>query len=106
MPVDAHMLIALSAPRPVFITGGTTDQWSDPKGEFLAEVAASPVYQLLVGTGFLVVGPKVIGATELPPVDTTLAAGDLAWHYHTGGHMLTVDEWKAFLVFMDRYFKN
>ena len=42
MPVDAHMLIALSAPRPVFITGGTTDQWSDPKGEFLAEVAASP----------------------------------------------------------------
>ena len=98
MPVDAHMLIALSAPRPVFITGGTTDQWSDPKGEFLAEVAASPVYQLLGGKG--------IGATELPPVDTTLATGDLAWHYHTGGHMLTVDEWKAFLVFMDRYFKN
>ena len=98
MPVDAHMLIALSAPRPVFITGGTTDQWSDPKGEFLAEVAASPVYQLLGGKG--------IGATELPPVDTTLATGDLAWHYHTGGHTLTVDEWKAFLVFMDRYFKN
>jgi len=98
MPVDAHMLIALSAPRPVFITGGTTDQWSDPKGEFLAEVAASPVYQLLGGKG--------IDATELPPVDTTLATGDLAWHYHTGGHMLTVDEWKAFLVFMDRYFKN
>ena len=47
MPVDAHMLMALSAPRPVFITGGTTDQWSDPKGEFLAEVAASPVYQHL-----------------------------------------------------------
>ena len=98
MPVDAHMLIALSAPRPVFITGGTTDQWSDPKGEFLAQVAASPVYQLL--------GAKGIGATELPPVDTTLATGDLGWHYHTGGHMLTVEEWKAFLVFMDRYFKN
>jgi hypothetical protein len=98
MPVDAHMLSALSAPRPVFITGGTTDQWSDPKGEFLAEVAASPVYQLL--------GMRGIGATELPPVDTTLATGDLAWHYHTGGHMLTVDEWKAFLTFMDRYFRN
>ena len=98
MPVDAHMLIALSAPRPVFITGGTTDQWSDPKGEFLAEVAASPVYQLLGGKG--------VGATDLPPVDTTLATGDLGWHYHTGGHTLTVDEWKAFLVFMDRYFKH
>jgi hypothetical protein len=98
MPVDAHMLIALSAPRPVFITGGTTDQWSDPKGEFLAQVAASPVYQLL--------GARGIGATELPPVDTTLATGDLGWHYHTGGHTLTVDEWKAFLVFMDRYFKK
>lgn len=98
MPVDTHMLIALSAPRPVFITGGTTDQWSDPKGEFLAQVAASPVYQLL--------GAKGIGATELPPVDTTVATGDLGWHYHTGGHMLTVDEWKAFLVFLDRYFKK
>ena len=98
MPVDAHMLIALSAPRPVFITGGTTDQWSDPKGEFLAEVAASPVYQLL--------GARGIGATELPPIDTTLATGDLGWHYHTGGHTLTVDEWKAFLVFMNRYFTN
>ena len=98
MPVDAHMLIALSAPRPVFITGGTTDQWSDPKGEFLAQVAASPVYELL--------GAKGLGATELPPVDMTLATGDLGWHYHTGGHTLTVDEWKAFLTFMDRYFTN
>jgi hypothetical protein len=96
MPVDAHMLIALSAPRPVFITGGTTDQWSDPKGEFLAEVAASPVYELL--------GKKGIGATELPPVDTALATGDLGWYYHTGGHMLTIEEWQAFLTFMDRYF--
>ena len=51
MPVDTHMLIACSAPRPVFITGGTGDQWSDPKGEFLGEVAAGPVYRLVGSAG-------------------------------------------------------
>jgi hypothetical protein len=97
MPVDAHMLIALSAPRPVFITGGTTDQWADPVGEFLATVAASPVYTLL--------GKKGLGVTALPPLDTPLTNGDLGCHYHTGGHTATLEDWKAFLVFMDKYFK-
>ena len=81
MPVDAHMLIALSAPRPVFITGGTADQWADPVGEFLAAVAAGPVYRLL--------GRKDLGVTELPPLDTPVTSGDLGWHYHTGGHTAT-----------------
>ena len=66
MPVDAHMLIALSAPRPVFITGGTADQWADPVGEFLAEVAAGPVYRLL--------GRKDLGVSALPPLDTPVTA--------------------------------
>src|SRR5471030_2274176 len=81
MPVDAHMLIALSAPRPVFITGGSADQWADPVGEFLAEVAAGPVYRLL--------GRKDLGVTTLPPLDTALTSGDLGWRYHTGGHAAT-----------------
>ena len=97
MPVDAHTLIALSAPRPVFISGGTQDQWADPKGEFLAEVAAGPVYRLL--------GRKDLGATELPPLDTPVTSGDLGWHYHTGGHTVTVADWTAFLQFLDKYFK-
>jgi hypothetical protein len=96
MPVDAHMLIALSAPRPVFITGGTTDQWADPVGEFLAEVAAGPVYRLL--------GKKDLGTTELPPLDTPLTTGDLGWHYHTGGHTATPADWNAFLQFVGKYF--
>ena len=96
MPVDAHMLIALSAPRPVFITGGTTDQWADPVGMFKAAVAAGPVYRLL--------GKKDLGATELPALDTPLTAGDLGWHYHTGGHTATAADWKAFLDFLGKYF--
>jgi hypothetical protein len=97
LPVDAHFLIALNAPHPVFITGGTQDQWADPRGEFLAEVAAGPVYRLL--------GKKDLGITELPPLDTPVVAGDLCFLYHTGGHVIAPADWKAFLDFADRYLK-
>lgn len=97
LPVDAHMLIALCAPRPVFITGGTQDQWADPKGEFLAEVAAGPVYRLL--------GKKDLGTTELPPLDSPLISGELGFHYHTGGHTITAADWAAFLEFARRHLK-
>jgi (4-O-methyl)-D-glucuronate---lignin esterase len=96
MPVDAHMLIALSAPRPVFITGGTADQWADPVGMFKAAVAAGPVYKLL--------GKKDVGATTVPPLDTPLITGDLGYHYHSGGHTATPADWKAFLTFLGKYF--
>jgi hypothetical protein len=96
LPVDAHMLIALSAPRPVFITGGTADQWADPVGMFKAAVAAGPVYRLL--------GRKDLGTTELPALDIPLTAGDIGWHYHTGGHTATPADWKAFLTFLAKYF--
>jgi hypothetical protein len=81
----------------VFITGGTTDQWADPVGEFLALQAAGPVYQLL--------GKKDLGVAKLPPLDTPLTTGDLGWHYHTGGHMATPADWTAFLEFLGKYFK-
>jgi hypothetical protein len=97
MPVDAHMLIALSAPRPVFLTGGSTDQWSDPKGEFLAAVAAGPVYKLL--------GKKGLGTSDLPPLDARLTDGDLGWIYHTGGHAVPAGDWNAFVVFLSKYFQ-
>ena len=97
LPVDTHEIIALNAPHPVFIGGGTGDQWSDPRGEFLAEVAAGPVYRL--------VGKQGLDVTNGPPLDTPLLTGDLGFHYHTGGHTITASDWKAFLDFADKYLK-
>jgi len=97
MPVDAHMLIALSAPRPVFVTGGTRDQWADPLGEFLAEIAAGPVYRLL--------GANDLGTKTLPPLDQPVTGGNLGWYYHTGPHAATAEDWQAFLTFLDKHFK-
>jgi hypothetical protein len=98
LPVDQHMLIALSAPRPVYVNGGLTDQWSDPKGEFLSMVAAGPVYRLL--------GKRDLGTSELPPLDSPLVTGDLGFLYHSGGHAATAADWKLFLDFADRHFKQ
>jgi hypothetical protein len=97
MPVDTHEVIALNAPHPVFITGGTGDQWSDPRGEFLAEVAAGPVYRLL--------GLRDLGTTNFPPADTALISGDLGYNYHTGPHAITPEDWQDFLDFAGRYLK-
>lgn len=95
MPVDAHMLLALSAPRPVFLTGGTGDQWADPNGMFLAAVAAAPVYRLLGGRG--------IGHENLPALDVPVTSGDIGWLYHTGGHSVPAEDWRAFLNFAGKY---
>jgi hypothetical protein len=95
LPVDQHELIALVAPRPVFITGGTQDLWSDPVGEFKACVAAGPVYRLL--------GKRDLGTTELPAPDEALVAGDIGFRLHAGGHT-DLPDWPTFLRFADRYF--
>jgi hypothetical protein len=86
LPADQHMLIALCAPRPVYVNGGLSDQWSDPKGEFLALMAAGPVYRLLGGKG--------LGVSELPPLDAPVTGGDLAFHYHSGGHTAVPADWR------------
>jgi len=100
LPVDAHELIALCAPRPVFISGGAissptgSDAWQDPKGMFLAAVAAGPVYKLL--------GKKDLGTNEFPPIETTLIDGDIAFRQHSSGHT-DVPNWPTFLTFASRY---
>jgi hypothetical protein len=104
LPVDNHELIALAAPRPVFIGGGACggdgyvnphgDAWADPRGMFLAEVAAGPVYRLL--------GRKDLGTTEFPAAETALIEGDLAFRQHSDGHT-PVPNWPAFLQFASHY---
>jgi hypothetical protein len=97
LPVDAHELIALCAPRPVFISGGATaagDGWVDAKGMFMAAAAAGPVYRLL--------GKKDLGTTEFPPMETALIDGDIAFRQHSGGHT-PGPNWPTFITFASRY---
>lgn len=99
LPVDAHELIALCAPRPVFISGGAIkgDGWTDPKSMFLAAVAAGPVYKLL--------GKKDLGTSAYPPIETPLIDGDIAFRQHSGGHT-PAPNWPTFLTFASRYIKG
>jgi hypothetical protein len=104
LPIDNHELIALCAPRPLFIGGGSNagdgyadprgDAWADSKGMFLAEVAAGPVYRLL--------GKQDLGTTVFPPIGTALTDGDLAFRQHNQGHT-PEPNWPVFLEFASRY---
>ncbi len=99
LPVDAHELVALCAPRPVFISAGSTTvegPWIDAKGMFLGGAYAGPVYRLL--------GKKDLGTTEFPPMETTLTDGEIGFRQHSGGHT-TGPNWPTFLQFADRYMK-
>jgi hypothetical protein len=97
LPVDSHELIALVAPRPVFISSGEKgDAWVDAKGMFMAGVAAEPVYQLL--------GKKGMGTSEFPKVETGLMDGEIAFRQHSGGHT-PAPNWATFIAFAERYFR-
>jgi hypothetical protein len=103
IPVDNHELIALCAPRPLFIGAGLSaqnksgkpgDGWADARGMFLAEVAAGPVYKLL--------GRKDLGTEEFPPMETARIDGDLGFRQHSGGHT-PAPNWPTFLAFAVKY---
>ena len=96
LPVDSHELIALCAPRPVFISAGATqgDGWVDAKGMFLAAVGAGPVYELL--------GKQGLPTADFPPIETALVSGDLGFRQHAGGHT-PGPNWPTFLTFASRY---
>ncbi|MDB5193654.1 MAG: acetylxylan esterase [Segetibacter sp.] len=98
-PVDAHQLIALCAPRPVFISSGSPTvegRWVDAQGMFLGGVHAGPVYKLL--------GKKDLGTTKFPAIETALVDGEVAWRQHSGGHT-TGPNWPTFIQYAQKYFK-
>lgn len=94
LPVDAHMLLALIAPRPVLLQTGDTDAWSDPKGEFLAAVAAGPVYRLL--------GKQALDTDQMPPAGQAILH-TLGYYMHAGGHGTIPADWDQFLKFMQMH---
>jgi hypothetical protein len=106
LPVDSHELVAMCAPRPIFLSAGNlvdpavdighSDAWADARGTFLAGVAAGPVYRLL--------GKKDLGTTEFPAIDTGSLGGDIAFRQHSAGHTPNPN-WPYFLDFAEREFK-
>lgn len=96
MPVDANMLVSLMAPRPVLLQTGDKDFWSDPKGEFLAAVAAAPVFQLF--------GKQGLGADQMPAPGTEIFH-TIGYFEHIGGHGTVPTDWNEYLKFLQMHLR-
>jgi hypothetical protein len=95
LPFDGHMLISLIAPRPLLLQTGDSDLWSDPKGEFLAAVAAEPVYKLF--------GKDGPGTKEFPKPGDTGMLNTLGYYMHVGGHTVLPADQDIFVEYILKY---
>jgi hypothetical protein len=96
MPFESPMLLALVAPRPLYVASAEEDQWADPRGEFLGAAGASRVYELL--------GKRGLGTDRMPRVHEPVM-GDVAYHIRAGKHAITAYDWEQYLKFADLQWK-
>jgi hypothetical protein len=96
LPVDQHLLLALVAPRPLYVASAAEDLWADPRGEFLAAKAAGSVYRLL--------GRDGLGVSEPPPLNQSVGNA-VAYHNRAGQHAVTTYDWEQYLAFASRWLK-